>query len=90
MASTTNASGTTGSTDLVAQLTQMSNRTNLMVLDATLRALPKDGLGNGAGIGAGDGGAQGFAAAAADVRALARRMLLATQDLQATICEPAE
>ena len=83
MASTTNADGTTGGTDLAGRLTQMSNRTNLMVIDAVLRAAPKPGaqtLEN----------EQGFADAAAEVRALARRMLQATQDLQATICEPAE
>ena len=79
MASTTNADGTTtGGIDLAGRLTQMSNRTSLMVIDAVLRAAPQTGE------------EQGFADAAAEVRALARRMLQATQDFQATICEPAE
>ncbi len=84
MASTTNADGTTtgGPTadgiDLAGRLTQMSNRTNLMVIDAVLRAAPQPAE------------EQGFADAAAEVRALARRMLQATQDLQATMGEPAE
>ncbi|WP_448204378.1 hypothetical protein [Azospirillum sp. sgz302134] len=80
MASTTNADGTSGGTDLAGHLTRICDRTNLMVLDATLNALPKDGaLQPG-----------GFADAAAEVRALARRMLQTTQDFQATICEAAE
>ena len=78
MASTTNADGTTGGTDLASQLTRMGNRTNLMVIDAVLNAAPKAGE------------EQGFADAAAEVRALARRMLQATQDFQATIHAPAE
>ncbi len=78
MASTSNADGTTGGIDLAGRLTQMSNRTNMMVIDATLRTAP------------GAGTSQSFAEAAAEVRALARRMVQATRDLQATIHEPAE
>ena len=73
MARTTNADGK-GGTDIVGRLSQMSNRTNLMVIDATLGALPKDG--------------QGYAEAAAEIRALSRRMMQAAQDFQATV-EPA-
>ena len=70
MASSTSADGK-GGTDLVGRLSQMSNRTNLMVIDATLNVLPKDG--------------QGFADAAAEIRALSRRMMQAAQDFQATV-----
>jgi len=70
MASTTNADGK-GGTDIVGRLSQMSNRTSLMVIDATLGALPKDG--------------EDFAAAAAEIRALSRRMIQAAKDFQATV-----
>ncbi|MBX9633345.1 MAG: hypothetical protein K2X44_00055 [Magnetospirillum sp.] len=70
MARTTSA-GDKGGTDVVGRLSQMSNRTNLMVIDATLGALPKDD--------------QGYAEAAAEIRALSRRMMQAAQDFQATI-----
>lgn len=81
MSSTTNADGTTGGTgDLVAQLSRMSNRTSLMVIDATLNALRP----------AGQEGGTGYADAAAEVRALAKRMVQATADFQATVCQPAE
>jgi len=70
MASTSSADGK-GGTDIVGRLSQMSNRTNLMVIDATLGALPKDG--------------EGYAEAAAEIRALSRRMMQAAQDFQATV-----
>ena len=63
--------GTSGGGDLAGRLTRMTNRTNLMVIDATLNAVPQD--------------AAGYAAAAADVQALARRMLQAVNDLAETI-----
>ncbi|MBP2292358.1 hypothetical protein [Azospirillum rugosum] len=80
MATTTNADGTADASDLIGRLTEMSDRTNLMVIDATLRALPDAGPGFGTSP----------AQSAAEVRALARRMLQATLDFQAVICEPAE
>ncbi|MCW2238057.1 hypothetical protein [Azospirillum canadense] len=84
MASTTNADGTAGASDLIGRLTEMSDRTNLMVIDATLRALPDAVPGFGPAIGT------SAAQSAAEVRALARRMLQATLDFQAVMCEPAE
>lgn len=83
MSSTTNADGksgggASGGGDVVGRLSQMSNRTNLMVIDATFRALPKDAAGCDAG----------YFEAAAEVRALARRMRQAALDFQATIMEP--
>ena len=86
MASTTNADGTAGGIDLASRLTEMGNRTSLMVIDATLRAAPKSAP-------KADEAAppeKSFAEAAAEVRALALRMRQATQDFQATICAPAE
>jgi len=70
MARTTSADGR-GGTDVVGRLSQMSNRTNLMVIDATLAALPKTG--------------QSYAEAAAEIRDLSRRMMQAAQDFQATV-----
>lgn len=70
MARITSAGGK-GGTDVVGRLSQMSNRTNLMVIDATFGALPKNG--------------QGYAEAAAEIRALSRRMMQAAQDFQATV-----
>ncbi len=70
MAITTSADGKGGS-DIVGRLSQLSNRTSLMVIDATLGALPADG--------------QGYADAAAEIRVLSRRMMQATQDFQATV-----
>lgn len=91
MASTTNADGTTGGIDLAGRLTEMADRTNLMVIDATLRAAAKADALPATGVATGSIGPNaGFADAAAEVRALARRMLQATQDFGATICEPAE
>lgn len=80
MASTSNADDTAGAPDLASRLTEMSDRTNLMVIDATLRALP----GATPGIG------KNAAESAAEVRALALRMLQATRDFRAAVCEPAE
>lgn len=71
MASHNNAGDTTRSDDLVDRLSQMSDRTNLMILDATLKSLPQ--------------GDTGYAAAAAEVRALARRMLDTAHDYQASL-----
>ncbi|WP_448190325.1 hypothetical protein [Azospirillum sp. sgz301742] len=70
MASTTSADGK-GGLDIVGRLNQMGNRTNLMVIDATLGALPGD--------------EQDYAEAAAEIRALSRRMMQAAKDFQATI-----
>ncbi len=91
MASTTNADGNNtdgnaGSGDAAMRLTQMCDRTSLMVIDGILRALPGD---------AAQAPAQAMigltnAAAADEVRELARRMLQATRDLRAAIHEPAE
>lgn len=76
MAITSSADGK-GGTDIVARLSRMGDRTNLMVLDATLNTLPKDG--------------EGYADAAAEIRALSRRMMQAAQDFQATFeATPAE
>ncbi|PWC54735.1 hypothetical protein [Azospirillum sp. TSO22-1] len=74
MSRTTSADGKGGS-DIVGRLSQMSNRTSLMVIDATLAALPKDLPKDG----------QGYADAAAEIRALSRRMMQAAQDFQATV-----
>lgn len=71
MADTTNADGTTGGMDVAGRLSQIGNRTTLMVIDATLRALPKDG--------------HGFADAATEMRSLARRMTQAARDFDATL-----
>ncbi|HYH19885.1 MAG TPA: hypothetical protein VD995_14825 [Azospirillum sp.] len=83
MSRTTNADGksgggASGGGDVVGRLSQMSNRTNLMVIDATFRALPK---GNA-------DGETGYLEAAAEVRALARRMRQAALDFQATVMAP--
>ncbi len=75
-----------------ARLTQIGDRTSLMAIDATLRLLPADGGGEGVAEG-GDGASPlglSNAAAAQEVRELARRMLQATQDFQAAIREPAD
>lgn len=82
MASTTNADGNTGSGDVAMRLVQMCDRTSLMVIDATLRALPGDDTRAAVTL--------TNAAAAEEVRELARRMLQATRDLRAAIHEPAE
>lgn len=66
-----------------ARLTQIGDRTSLMAIDATLRLLPADGGDGASPLGLSN------AAAAQEVRELARRMLQATQDFQAAIREPA-
>jgi hypothetical protein len=59
--------------DSVDRLSQISNRTSLMTIDAVLRALPRDG--------------QGYAAAAAELRTVARRVVHSTRDLAASLPE---
>ena len=101
MASTTNADGTTGGdtgsgAELAGRLSEMGNRTSLMVIGAALRAASLAGseAAGSASLGSASlapfGQEAGFAGAAAEMQALARRMLQATQDFQAVICEPAE
>ncbi|HYG86356.1 MAG TPA: hypothetical protein VD978_08870 [Azospirillum sp.] len=70
MASTTSADGKGGS-DITERLSQMSNRTNLMVIDATLHTLPKNG--------------EDYAEAALEIHALSRRIMRAARDFQATV-----
>lgn len=60
-----------GDIDIAARLSRMGNRTNLMVIDATLNALPSPG--------------DSHADAAAEIRALSRRLIQATRDFQATV-----
>ncbi|MBK4718616.1 hypothetical protein JJL56_07025 [Azospirillum sp. YIM DDC1] len=101
MASTTNADGTTGNgttggsagpgIELAGRLSEMGSRTSLMVIDAALRTASLAELeASGSAALAPFGEDAGFAGAAAEMQALARRMLQATQDFQAAICEPAE
>jgi imidazolonepropionase-like amidohydrolase len=59
--------------DDIARLSQISNRTSLMTIDAVLRALPRDG--------------QGYAAAAAELRTVARRVVHSTRDCGASLSE---
>lgn len=70
MANTTSADERPG-LDPVARLSQLGNRTNLMVIDATLRALPKTDAG--------------YDVAAEELRILARRMVQATRDFDASM-----
>jgi hypothetical protein len=58
--------------DSIGRLSQISNRTSLMTIDAVLRALPRDG--------------QGYAAAA-ELRTVARRVVHSTRDLAASVPE---
>ncbi|CAO3415312.1 hypothetical protein [Azospirillum argentinense] len=101
MASTTSADGTTGSgttgggagqgMELAGRLSEMGSRTSLMVIDAALRTASLAELdASGSAALAPFGEDAGFAGAAAEMQALARRMLQATQDFQAAICEPAD
>ncbi|TWA85091.1 hypothetical protein FBZ83_104363 [Azospirillum brasilense] len=106
MASTTNADGTTGNgttgsgaaggsagqgIELAGRLSEMGSRTSLMVIDAALRTASLAELEtSGSAALAPFGTEAGFAGAAAEMQALARRMLQATQDFQAAICEPAD
>jgi hypothetical protein len=79
MASDVGADGDAGNRDAgnrvdsVDRLSQISNRTSLMTIDAVLRALPRDG--------------QGYAAAAAELRTVARRVVHSTRDLAASVPE---
>jgi len=73
MASDVGADGDADSRlDSVGRLSQISNRTSLMTIDAVLRALPRDG--------------QGYAAAA-ELRMVARRVVHSTRDLAASVPE---
>ena len=60
-------------TDSIGRLSQISNRTSLMTIDAVLQALPRDG--------------KGYAAAAAELRTVARRVVHSTRDCGATLAE---
>jgi len=71
MAKHGNLGDTTDSGDAACRLSKTGDRTSLMVIDATLRALPDE---NGSQL-----------TAAAEARALARRMLEATRDFRATM-----
>jgi hypothetical protein len=57
--------------DDIGRLSQIGNRTGLMTIDAVLQALPRDG--------------QDFAAAAAELRTVARRVTHSTRDLAASL-----
>jgi hypothetical protein len=67
--------GADGGTDSVIcdirRLSQISNQTSLMTIDAVLRALPRDG--------------QGYAAAAAELRTVARRVSHSARDCGASL-----
>ena len=65
--------GTDNLIDGIGRLSQISNRTSLMTIDAVLRALPRDG--------------QGYAAAAAELRTVARRVVHSTRDCGASLSE---
>jgi imidazolonepropionase-like amidohydrolase len=60
-------------TDGIGRLSQISNRTSLMTIDAVLQALPRDG--------------KGYAAAAAELRTVARRVVHSTRDCGASLSE---
>jgi imidazolonepropionase-like amidohydrolase len=60
-------------TDGIGGLSQISNRTSLMTIDAVLQALPRDG--------------KGYAAAAAELRTVARRVVHSTRDCGASLAE---
>ena len=60
-------------TDSIGRLSQISNRTSLMTIDAVLQALPRDG--------------KGYAAAAAELRTVARRVVHSTRDCGATLAK---
>ncbi|HYD30764.1 MAG TPA: hypothetical protein VEB64_07860 [Azospirillaceae bacterium] len=63
--------GQNGGAEVVGRLSQVSHRTSLMIIDATLRAVPKNDLD--------------FAQAHAEAKALAGRMLRATEDFAAVL-----
>ena len=59
--------------DDIGRLSQIGNRTSLMTIDAVLRALPRDG--------------EGYAAAAAELRTMARRVVHSTRDCGVSLSE---
>lgn len=63
--------GSSDGAEAMARLSQMSARTSLMVIEATLRAVPKTD--------------SGYDQAHAEVRDIARRMVRATEDFVATL-----
>ena len=65
--------GTDSLTGEIRRLSKISNQTSLMTIDAVLRALPHDG--------------QGYAAAAAELRTVARRVVHSTRDCGASLSE---
>jgi hypothetical protein len=66
-------SGTEERNNGIGRLSQIGNRTSLLALEATLRALPRDG--------------SEYATAAAEVRGIARRVLNASRDFLASAKE---
>ncbi|MBP2300242.1 hypothetical protein [Azospirillum picis] len=77
MPSTTNADDLPDAGDRDGRLAALADRTSLMAIDATLRALPRDGL-------------PFSKASVTSVADLARRMLQATNDVRAAMQEAAE
>ncbi len=65
------AAGPAAGMDMLGRLIQMGDRTNMMVIDATLRAIPRRDAG--------------YPEAVAEVRALARRIAQAAHDFRASI-----
>lgn len=68
--------------DFAGRIAQIGSRTSLMAIDGVLRVAPADPLAPFPPAGAAD--------TIAEVKALARRMLQATRDFQATVQQPAE
>ncbi|PWC34222.1 hypothetical protein [Azospirillum sp. TSO35-2] len=83
MPSTTSADDLPESGDTTGRLTGLADHTSLMALDATLRALPRDGNPGGPAL---------FdpTSAATSVAEIARRMLQATGDFRAVLQDAAE
>ena len=75
MADRNDLGDTTGLEDAVCRLSRISDRTNLMIIDATLQSLPKSNAG--------------YAMAAEDVRLLSRRILQVAQDYRASLAPDA-
>lgn len=71
MANTTTPDGPSSGADLAGRLSLMSDRTNLMVVEATLRALPAAGTG--------------YAQAAEEVLGLSRRIARTAADFKAAL-----
>lgn len=63
--------GADGGVDCVGRLSQISSRTSMMTIDAVLRAVPRDG--------------KGYAAAAEELRGIARRVVHTTRDFAASL-----